>query len=533
VTDFVYWPTSSLERVFPATQPSTNDCLDLLAARGERVSFQACFRNQTSRQVNVALSVSAPHDLSATIRRVGCVPVAHHNTDTDPEWDGVGHIPGFIPDPLFPESTAVVGPMESMSFWISVRVPQGIVEGTRELTARFTVDDQPGGEIKARIDVSHFIVGPLKGFPVAHWFYADALCDWYKLEPYEERLWPIIENCMRDLVEHGGTCQYVPLFTPPTDGVKRPHQLLKVTSKASDTLFAFDFSDVRRWVRLAQSLGAEFFEWTHFFTQWGAKHAIRVYRDNSDPDSLLWPPETPATSEVYRNFLNQFLPRFRMFLESEGLMETSIFHVSDEPHGDEHLENYRAARAMLKELAPWMKVSDALSDIRFGREGLTDVPIASIQTAKQFVDEGIPSFAYFCCGPRGKYLNRLMDTPLPKIRMAGWLLHRMRALGFLHWGYNYWYKRQTQQMIDPFTEQSGAAWPGWAYGDPFVVYPGADGPVDSLRWEVWAESLQDLALLRAAGIDPDDAMLSEIRDYNEFPKTRDWIIEARRRILTL
>jgi len=208
-----------------------------------------------------------------------------------------------------------------------------------------------------------------------------------------------------------------------------------------------------------------------------------------------------------------------------------VFHLSDEPHTDEDLAAYRCAREMLRELAPWMKVADALSDIRFAREGLIDVPIASIRTARQFVEEGFASWAYFCCGPRGAYLNRLMDTPLTKIRMTGWLLYRLRARGFLHWGYNYWYKSQTQQLIDPFTEQAACAWPGWAYGDPFVVYPGEDGPIDSIRWEVFGQSLQDYALLESAGIDPDAPLLAAIQDYCLFPKTEHWLMESIRRIL--
>src|SRR5579872_745867 len=138
------------------------------------------------------------------------------------------------------------------------------------------------------------------------------------------------------------------------------------------------------------------------------------------------------------------------------------------------MENYRRARHLLKELAPWMKVADALSDIHYGREGLTDIPIPVLSTAHEYAEAGISAWTYFCCGPRGRYLNRLMDTPLAKIRMAGWLFYRLRSLGFLHWGYNYWYRSQTRELIDPFNEQAGAAWRGWAYGDPFVVYPGPD-----------------------------------------------------------
>ena len=74
--------------------------------------------------------------------------------------------------------------------------------------------------------------------------------------------------------------------------------------------------------------------------------------------------------------------------------------------------------------------------------------------------------------------------------MAGWLFYRFQQQGFLHWGYNYLYRRQTQQLIDPFLTNDGDGWPGWMHGDPFVVYPGKDGPLDSIRWEVFAESLE-------------------------------------------
>jgi hypothetical protein len=84
---------------------------------------------------------------------------------------------------------------------------------------------------------------------------------------------------------------------------------------------------------------------------------------------------------------------------------------------------------------------------------------------------------------------------------------------------------------DLFQEGAGYAWPGIPYGDPFVVYPGPDGPLDSIRWEVFAEALQDYALLQSAGIDPNSALLGELKNYWDFPKTEEWIERTRARIL--
>ena len=116
--------------------------------------------------------------------------------------------------------------------------------------------------------------------------------------------------------------------------------------------------------------------------------------------------------------------------------------------------------------------------------------------------------------------------------MAGWLFYKLGAKGFLHWGHNYWYVFCTGTMGDPFKDPANGAYPGLPYGDPFVVYPGADGPVSSIRWEVFAESLQDYALLQSAGIQPDDPMLAPLESYETFPKSEDWLKSARKKILT-
>jgi hypothetical protein len=532
------WLQSSLTRVFPGTETNGSKKLSLAAARSQRISFQACVRNRAGNGIKARAEVQVPEGMGALVRRVGYVPVPHFNLGTEEaEQDGVGHIPGLVPDPLFPESETCLGMLETQSFWINVDVPASMAPGTYQLGVALTCEAmyEEGAEpqtenLSVRLDVAECVAHPLEGFPVTHWFYSDALCDWYKVEPFDEGFWRIVQPYMADLVSHGNSCMYVPIFTPPTDGVKRPTQLLGVSATA-DGGYSFDFANVKRWVDTAKRFGAQYFEWTHLFSQWGIEHAIRIYRDNAAPTSLLWPEDTGATSDTYRNFLAQFLPAFHQFLEDEGLLDISFFHLSDEPHGDEHLANYRKARVLLKELAPWMKVMDALSDIRYGREGLTDIPVPSISTAHEFAEEGIPAWAYFCCGPKGAYLNRFVDTPLAKIGMSGWLFYALGAQGFLHWGYNYWYKRQSLELIDPFTELDACVWPEWGYGDTFVVYPGPDGPLDSIRWEVFAQSLQDYALLKQLGVSPKSELLSQIKGYADFPKNAGWIESARRALL--
>jgi len=56
-------------------------------------------------------------------------------------------------------------------------------------------------------------------------------------------------------------------------------------------------------------------------------------------------------------------------------------------------------------------------------------------------------------------------------------------------------------------------------------------PLDSIRWEIFAEALQDYALLQSAAIDRNSALLSELKNYWDFLKTEEWIERTRARVL--
>lgn len=532
--------SSALIRHFPRSSVSGRKKLTIAAALNERFSFQVVVRQETGEPMTVRAAVDAPKGLSVRIRKVGYVPVPHHNTPVleDPlEMDGLGHIPGLVPDPLFDESAFTLPSHETHAFWFTVNPKRTAKAGTYPIAVNIT--PEKGGPknrkvgrtktTKAVVTLHSVKLKQRKNFPVTNWFYVDALIDWYKTDQFDARFWELLAVYMKNMTDHGQDTILVPVFTPPLDGVKTPSQLLKVRRR-SKAAYSFDWTDVKRYIDLAKKCGFNRFEWSHFFTQWGVKHAIRIYEGQGKDERLLWPAETGATSETYRQFLSQFLPELHRFLKKERLLDKSYFHVSDEPNGEEHLANYVAARAVLKELAPWMQVMDALSDVIYADK--TDMPIPSIKTFAQFLEAGVPSWCYYCCGPRKAWLNRLMDTPLPKIAMHGFLFYRWPAKGFLHWGYNYWYKSQTRQLIDPFTSSDGGKWPDWAYGDTFQVYPGPNGPVDSIRWVVFAESLQDYRLLLTLGIDPDHPRLARMRSFKDFPKTERWRNQLKRMLLS-
>jgi hypothetical protein len=545
----VFWLESSMNRMFPASPPGDKRRIQLLTPRNARLSFQACLRNERSWPLEIECSISGADDLNVRVRRVGFVPQSNYTADTPrSELDGRGHIPGLVPDPLFPEPRALVGPFANQSFWICIQVPPDVAPGTRTISVRFSSGAlKEDMELQAELEIHPLVVEPRRNFPVTHWWNADAIYDWYKLPVLDEEWFQMVRPYLANMIEHGSDVILVPMFYMRREIVERPSQLL-IVNEPKPGKYEFDWSRVKRFTDLAKEIGFDYFEWPHFWqyqvdpSRYAVDTPQRVYTWKEGRPQLLWPPDTEATGPVYRSFLKQFLPEFYEFLVDENLLDSSFFHLADEPGGrPQDIENYREARRLLKELAPWMKVMDAMSDIRYGREeGLTDIPVPAVHAAQAYIDEGIPHWVYYCMGPRGPYLNRFFDTPLPKIRMSGWLFYRLESLGFLHWGFNYWYvmdlsfNPEHQVLVDPFTDGASgtsAGGGGAPYGDAFVVYPGPDGPIDSIRWVVFAESLQDYAILQTVGLKPDDPLLEPIRSYAVFPKDEEWINTALRTVL--
>ena len=539
------WLESSLKRIYPTSPPGGHKRLRIESARGARVAFQACFYNNGYYPVTVECSVPEKEGIKSLVRRVGYVPMRGFTYGTPREdLDGVGRVPGLVPDPLFPENrTGIYNSLAIQPFWVTLAVPAEARPGLHELSVRMSVDGCADiAELHIELDVSSLVLNPRKNFPVTHWWNADGIADAYKVEVFSDEWFKLAEPYLKNMVSHGSNVIFVPLFHHRREIVQRPAQLLVVDEKVPGE-YDIDWSRVRRFVRMAKKAGFEYFEWPHFWHMKitpqneiiGADEPARVYRKLDGKYIPIVPGDASAMDERWIGFLKKLLPELRTLIREEGLEKISYYHVSDEPGGNQiDIDNYRACREKLHELAPWTdgRVMDAMSDVRYGRLKLIDYPVPNVAAAADYIAAGIPHWVYYCCGPVGLYTNRFFDTPLPKTRMIGMCCYKLRALGFLHWGYNYWYVMDLggnpvpQDYVDPLI--GTAVQP---YGDAHVVYPGASGPIDSIRWEVFAEGLQDYAILQTAGVSPDDALLAEIKDYAYFPRDEAWMRETLRKVL--
>lgn len=330
-----------------------------------------------------------------------------------------------------------------------------------------------------------------------------------------------------------------PLWTPPLDtkvGGERPTvQLLEIEKDGER--YKFDFSRLDKWIDMSLQNGIEYFEMAHPFTQWGAEYCPKIIIHENGEDKKMFGWHTNSKSKEYVSFLRQLFPQLLAFLDSKGVKDKCFYHVSDEP-GWQHQENYQICAGLIKELVDGAPVIDALSNVEFYKNGLVRYPIPCNNHIEPFVDAKVePLWTYYCVSQREKVPNRFFNFPSYRNRVMGVLMYKYDIHGFLHWGYNFWYSQfSINQELDPF--KSTDAERGFPSGDAFMVYPGKNGPIDSIRNEVMFEALQDLRALRKLesmqGREATIKLIEDGLDYElkmtDYPRSAAWLLNLRERV---
>ena len=138
---------------------------------------------------------------------------------------------------------------------------------------------------------------------------------------------------------------------------------------------------------------------------------------------------------------------------------------------------------------------DALSSYEFYKNGITDLAIPATNHIEPFIENNVPDLWTYYCGTQGYMVsNRFMAMPSYRNRVIGCQLYKFDIKGFLHWGYNFYNSALSFKKINPFMVTD--ALNVFPSGDSFSVYPGEDGPLESLRILVFTEALYDLRALK-------------------------------------
>ena len=518
---------SSLKKIYDSDKMPTDEYKGFSMLKNEKKSFQLAIEADEDCVVDFTCD--------STVEDIRIYTVEHIRSDF-PMWKkGADDYfrfseSGYYPDLLLPLNNGKVSVRKGITvLWFEV-------DGEHNTPGSYSVSLTVGDKT-ASIDVE-IINAELdfRDFVYTCWFHTDCLMSHYKFDAFSEEYWRVTENFLKTAREYGMNCVLTPIFTPPLDtqkGMERPTvQLIDITVK--DGIYSFNFDKLTKWIEMAHRCGIEYFELAHFYTQWGAKHAPKIMAKVDGTYKKIFGWKTRANSRKYKHFLASLSVELKKYLEERNLRDKVFIHVSDEPN-TAMLRSYKKASVHIHSLFEGYKVVDALSDYSFYKKKIVSNPIPATDHADKFIGNVDNLWVYYCSAQKNHNVsNRFFCNDSIRTRVIGYQMFKYDIKGFLQWGYNFYYKRLSKGLVNPYeVTDAGKEFPS---GDSFIVYPAEDGTAHhSLRLKVFYDALQDMAALNTLEkLTDKKTCLSVIEEkgkhnitFRDYPHSDEWLLTTR------
>lgn len=479
------WVVDAMDNVLRSATPPAEGPKEIVleGGRGEWESGQLVVRGSMAiRGLRAAIGELTSEDggrIAAEelrCRFVGYVGVEKNTADT-PAEELVGPAPGEFPDPLLEDESVDVPAETAQPVWLTVHLPENTPPG--EYRGEVEVSWEGGGQsVPVRLTVWPLTVPEERHLYFTNWVSAGHIAKRYGVEAYSEEFWPIFEKFVANAAAHRQNIMWV---TP---------SLITVWREGEDQ-YSYDFSLFDRWIETCEKQGvADLIEISQiggFKDGWGGREI--VLHNFGVKDRASGKVESRPGEEV----LAHLLPALQEHLREKGWLRRTVLHIADEPSIN-NVKSWREKADWVRSKAPEIRLIDAIEGPDFGDS--LDVWVPKLSHFHNWQDayerareRGAELWFYTCCHPMGRYPNRFVDYPLIKTRILHWLNWRYKLTGYLHWGLLFW-------TDDPFKSVISGGLPP---GDAWIVYPGRDGPMDSIRWETLRDGIEDfeyLGLLR-------------------------------------
>ncbi len=520
---------SSLEKLYDSDKMPEKSLERFSVLKNEKKSFQ------------VAIEASGGADVSfcidSDLKNIRAYTVEHIKSDLPMTKDGADDYyrfseSGYYPDLLLPAADRLKLKKGITVLWVETDAKDN---EAGEYTVKVTVGDKTVSVDMEIIDAEL----SFDDFVYTCWFHTDCLMSYYNFEAFSEEYWQTVESFLKTAREYGQNCVLTPIFTPPLDtekGKERPTvQLVDVTLNKGE--YSFNFDKLTRWIDMAHRCGVEYFELSHFYTQWGARNAPKIMATVDGEYKRIFGWETKADSKEYKAFLKALSVELKAYFEARGLKDKVLIHVSDEPNIGVLINYYKASKYIHK-LFGGYKIVDALSDPWFYKLKIVSNPIPANDHIHKFFGLKKDLWVYYCSGQKNYYVaNRFFCNESLRTRVIGYQMYAYGIKGFLQWGYNFYYTQLSRGLVNPYeVSDAGKAFPS---GDSFIVYPAEDRtPYHSLRLKVFYDALQDMAALRTLEkyegkhkcleiIEEDGEHHITFRDY---PHDNEWLLSTREKV---
>jgi len=408
------------------------------------------------------------------------------------------------------------------ALYVTLRVPRGVAAGVYEGELRVLA----GGSVVARSSVELEVASvdlpdPRDwSFFLNVWMNPGAIAGRYGVEAWSEAHFELLDQYVADLAEHGQKTVVTPICDDPWGGQTRYSYPSLVEWQKTPGGWDFGFARFDRYVELHAARGIDSSIHCHSMVRspGDSAESVLTYTDTASGRIEMLRTEVgqPEFDEVWAAFLRAFSEH----LAARGWLGKTYLAFDEKPgaiiadlvaFARTHAPDLRIALAANTRSEAFEQLDDLSLHAEFDEKGIAEMapsersamgvmelllPGSSPSASRLCREKSITTF-YICCSPDRP--NTFIHSPLVESRMLPFLALQGGYDGLLRWSYNDW-------PDDPF---GAPQWGSWPTGDTFLVYPGADGPVSSLRWEQLREGIQDyeLATIASARLrDPEDVV---------------------------
>lgn len=457
-----------------------------LAAGGMNVEFQfALYSSAPVRSFKVSCTEfrsedgnTIPAPVCGLVDYVGCSELQQY-----PAHDVLRSNSGLFPDPILECDSYDLPAFRAFCPWITLRVPEdasaGVYTATVTMKGRGFCFRKP-----IKVKVYPFTMDR-PSFENVNWVFdfPEVLAIWNNgetVEPDSDLYWEYMDQLAEMMAQGHQTMTMVNIFRV----VGMEH--------GSDGKWSFDWTlfdkQVNHFIRHGVGRRIQGAELGHRLTPvWEAPFGL--FYPMGDELELL-PVSDPRIVELY----SQFLPAYKAHLEKNGWADIWVQKVCDEPI-DANATSYCEVIRFIRKYWKDIHVLEALQTTKV--QDAVDTWVPQLNTWHNNYDfyrrrqkAGDHIWYYTCCFPQEEYPNRFIEQPLLKGRMVYWMGFKYGAEGFLHWGFNYW---NSNCFKDASIWSGSMVLPG---GDSWIVYPGPNKFLRSIRFEQMRDGLEDITLLK-------------------------------------
>ncbi len=465
---------SSLDRIFQdgrtLLKPHFSTSIALSAAKNEYESFQIVIQTGSKLLENVSISTSdlinaqnnSKIDKSnISIRLVGYVP-------SSKPYYKVKYV-GNWPDPLLPTQKTNIATGMTQPFWITIYVPSVTVSGEYKTTVTISANDQQITSIPVTLQVYNFELPKQNHLKTAFDFYDYLTKRQYPQgqqeddNTYKERINEINDKYIVSMLKY------------------RMNPVLNI-----DPTSQSDLGRIDRYLVYGLNNFAIGKKGGTFDNNWP--------KTDQEIEQLLTLYQTYGENLK----LNQMLEYTYIYTWDEGDMGNPIVaKVASMIHrAYPGLKNMVCYHGLWNpdDFPNWGKDFDIWC---FNIDNFDETRLRRLQKM------GIETWMYVSGPSDNGTPNLALDFDSIDYRILSWLCWKYDIKGLLYWCVNWW------PDIDPFTNTKNTKWEQNDNG--LLFYPGSDGPLSSLRLEIFRDGMEDyeyiqrlyqnLMIMRQKGLD--------------------------------